>query len=51
MDYMILKKMQPQYVYQKTQNRKPRTGIEPATTRLQVSRSTRLSYRGMMKLR
>ena len=25
---------------------KPRTGIEPATTRLQVSRSTRLSHRG-----
>ncbi len=25
----------------------PRTGIEPATTRLQVSRSTRLSYRGI----
>jgi hypothetical protein len=26
----------------------PRTGIEPATTRLQVSRSTRLSYRGIL---
>ena len=29
----------------------PRTGIEPATTRLQVSRSTRLSYRGILDLR
>ena len=28
---------------------KPRTGIEPATTRLQVSRSTRLSHRGNEK--
>ncbi len=28
-------------------NLEPRTGIEPATTRLQVSRSTRLSYRGI----
>ena len=27
---------------------KPRTGIEPATTRLQVSRSTRLSHRGII---
>ena len=35
-------------IYIKNYILKPRTGIEPATTRLQVSRSTRLSHRGNM---
>ena len=40
----ILYKVNEQYI--KNMKIKPRAGIEPATTRLQVWRSTRLSHRG-----